>query len=67
MHVERARCFASEFVSAFQQEGCKFFTNGDWAGPGAYAWGALTDAVFDGGLIAYGPNVSACLWVEEDD
>lgn len=67
MPNERALSLADEFVDAFKGGERKFYTNADWSDPATYAWPSLTDSLFDGGVIAYGPGVSACIWVEEDD
>lgn len=67
MPQHRASVLANEFVETFKCEGGRFFSNGDWADPNAYTWQSFTHSVYDGGLIAYGPTVSACVWVEEDD
>ena len=67
MSDHRARALSAEFVDAFKHQGGKFYTNGDWSSLSAHTWTPLTDSVFDGGLIAHGPDISACVWVEEDD
>jgi hypothetical protein len=67
MPRQRAFALAKEFVDALTQEGCRFFTNGEWARPEAYTWQPFTHSVYDGGLIAHGPSLSACVWIEEDD
>lgn len=67
MPPRHAHELASEFVSEIASEGVRFYSNGLWTSPGPPSWNPLTDAVYDGGVIAMGPEISACVWIEEDD
>lgn len=63
----RAQELADAFVADVGGQSATFYTNGDWQEPMPRSWTPLTDAVFDGGVIAIGPTIAACVWIEEDD
>jgi hypothetical protein len=63
----RAQELAEAFVNEVGGQSATFYTNGDWAEPMPRSWTPLTDSVFDGGVIAIGPAIAACVWIEEDD
>lgn len=46
-----------------------YFTNGTWGQPAAQStgWQPISNATFDAGIIAVAPQVSAILWVEDED
>jgi hypothetical protein len=67
MPRDLARLLVGEFIGTFRGQGCRFYTNGNWGTSDPPSWNPLTSAVFDGGLIAFGPVLSACVWVEEND
>lgn len=62
-----ARRASADFIETFRAQACSFYTNGNWASSDAPSWNPLTSAVFDGGLIALGPTISGCVWVDEND
>ena len=47
----------------------RYFTNGGWIShfDGAASWLAMTDATFDGGIIALSEHIVACYWFEDED
>jgi hypothetical protein len=63
----RAQELADAFVADVGGQAATFYTNGYWEEPTPRSWTPLTDAVFDGGLIAIGSSIAACVWIEEDD
>lgn len=63
----RAQELAEAFVSDAGGQGAIFYTNGDWQESMPRSWTPLTDSVCDGGVIAIGPSIAACVWIEEDD
>jgi hypothetical protein len=65
--LPRARELATAFVADAGGSAAAFYTNGPWDESQPTSFTALTDAVFDGGLIAIGPSIAACVWIEEDD
>ncbi|MBL8316931.1 MAG: hypothetical protein JNJ42_00930 [Burkholderiaceae bacterium] len=67
MPTEQVRLLTKEFIDAYREHGCRFFTNLSLAGERWSAKKSFTDSLFDGGVIAFGPIVSGCVWVEEDD
>jgi hypothetical protein len=68
MRPDRALEIAASFVADVGGETATFFTNGYWDNDERrHGWTALTDAVFDGGLVARGPSIAACIWIEEED
>jgi hypothetical protein len=68
MRPDRALEIAASFVADAGGETATYFTNGNWDDDELrHGWTPLTDAVFDGGLIACGPSIAACMWIEEED
>lgn len=66
--ISRAQQLAAAFVADVGGELAAFYTNGPWDLEAAsHSWTPLTNAVFDGGIVACGPSSAACLWIEEDD
>lgn len=63
----RAQELAEAFVNDVGGQSATFYTNGDWAESMPRSWTPLTDSVFDGGVIAIGASIAACVWLEEDD
>lgn len=64
----RARELAAAFVAYSGGSTATFYTNAAWDDKAAsYSWTPLTDSVFDGGVIAIGSSIAACVWIEEDD
>ena len=65
-----------QFMSSFT-EGAAFFTNGTWeTGPqkGKHSntvfgpdWEPVTQATFDGGIVALGLGIFGILWIEDED
>lgn len=71
MPEARARELADEFLRE-HATGTRFFANADWAAvlrdrPQAFAFTGLTSSTFDGGVIALGDGLAACVWVEDED
>jgi hypothetical protein len=68
-----SRANATELADAFlehAQDAAVFFTNGDRAsGSMSYgeSWTPLTEATFDGGLVAVDGSHAAMLWIEDED
>ena len=63
----RAEELADAFVADAGGQAATFYTNGDWDEAMPRSWTPLTESVFDGGVIAIGPSIAACVWIEEDD
>jgi hypothetical protein len=64
--ADRASELAARFLAQFGS-GSRFFTNGDWHRDDPAEWEAVTEATFDGGVLALGGRRSGCLWVEDED
>lgn len=65
--LPRARELATAFVADSGGSAATFYTNGQWEESRPMSFTPLTDAVFDGGVIAIGASIAACVWIEEDD
>ena len=65
--TDRARALAQAFVADVGGEAAKYYSNGQWDQANNRSWTPLTESVFDGGVIAVGPSIAACVWIEEDD
>lgn len=63
----RARELAQHFIADVGGEAASYYSNGSWHQADSRSWGPLTDSVFDGGVIAIGRSIAACVWIEEDD
>jgi hypothetical protein len=75
MPEEKAAQLAGAFLDQFGASAC-YFTNGTLHEPrrkvsphvsDGWSWGPVTDATFDTGVLVLGPEVSGCLWVEDED
>lgn len=70
MPTEDANRLAADFLSYFN-EGLEYFTNGPVEKDGTLndcrAWNPITDATFDGGIIAVAPASIGILWVSDED
>lgn len=70
MEATTAERLARDFVDFCGGERARFATNteGDphGSGPGS-GWDPATEATFDSGLVALGPEVSAVCWVADED
>ncbi|MBC7501190.1 MAG: hypothetical protein H7315_11935 [Herminiimonas sp.] len=71
MPAERARGLACNFTETHASADIRFFSNGDWparAGTSApFSSTSLTNATFDGGVIAVGGDFVSCIWFEDED
>ena len=69
MSIERAAELAERFLSQFENENARFFTNGVDYSPvsGIQSFSPVTDATFDTGILVIGRSRSGCLWVEDED
>jgi hypothetical protein len=75
MPAEQSAKLADRFVRQFGSH-ARYFTNGTFyeeykqvsstvsTGP---SWDPATEATFDTGVLAIGPEVSGCLWIEDED
>jgi hypothetical protein len=47
----------------------QYFTNGNWIShyDGAAYWMSMTEATFDGGIIALSEHLITCYWFEDED
>jgi len=75
MPASEAEAIANQFVRLFSK-GSRFFTNGTWhsgwqetspitaVGP---SWMAISDATFDGGVVAFDDKSIGMIWVEDED
>jgi len=70
MPFDIATDLARMFVEDHSESGTKFYVNADWSRyhqMRAFSWSGLTDATFDGGVIAITPTIASCVWVEDED
>lgn len=67
MPEHRARWLAREFVGFRRNWGTRYATNtdGDPCANG-WSWTPATDFTFDCGVVAFGPQGSACYWVADE-
>ncbi len=66
MPFEEATALARMFIEGHSESGTKFYVNADWS-RSSFGWSGLTDATFDGGVIAVSASVASCVWVEDED
>jgi hypothetical protein len=71
MRLSRAEELAGQFMETYGKPPRRFWTNGRFvrdAGAGLVlkGWSSATSATFDTGVLAFGPDGSACLWVREE-
>jgi hypothetical protein len=70
MSFDKATELARMFVENHSESGAKFHVNADWSRyhqVRSFSWSGLTDATFDGGIIAITPTIASCVWVEDED
>jgi hypothetical protein len=71
MPQKTAQKLAQDFVSTGETHEALFFSNADWPAhlrrPTSYPFTGLTNATFDGGVIALGKTVASCVWIEDED
>jgi hypothetical protein len=66
MPHDKAITLAGLFIEDHSESGTKFYANADWSRkPTSYS--GLTDATFDGGIIAVSDLMVSCVWVEDED
>ncbi len=66
----QAQALAAQLLAPFAVAGSVFYTNGIWGedvSQGPQQWCEMTDATFDGGVIAVAPQLAVCIWVEDED
>jgi hypothetical protein len=66
MPFAKATDLARMFVEDHGGSGAKFYVNADWSRT-SVSYSGLTDATFDGGVIAISQNFASCVWVEDED
>ena len=68
LEEQQARDLAAAFVEFCGGDAARYAvnTNGDIKS-GSYSWDPATDATFDAGVVAIGPDVAAVLWVADED
>ncbi len=62
--------FAVNWLEEKTESGVKYYTNGNWQqfwSEGQGGWSPLTNATFDGGIIAVHALFSRSLWFEAED
>jgi hypothetical protein len=69
MPIARAAELTARFLAPFGTERVRYFTNAtDFDATGQnWAWNPVTTATFDTGVLVVGPQLSGCLWVEDED
>jgi hypothetical protein len=73
MPIARASQLATAFIHAHSHPEAHFFSNADWttyhdtSRGGAFGFNSLTDATFDGGIVAVCGGLASCAWVEDED
>jgi hypothetical protein len=66
MPPQLAQKVADDFFSWFKA-GTEFFTNGQYRASGVWDSESVTDATFDGGVVAHGRDLSGLIWIEDED
>jgi hypothetical protein len=74
MPAARATELTERFLAQFGADGVRYYTNAVFdktqpAGPpwSSARWTPMTTATFDSGVLIMAPELSGCVWVEDED